>query len=183
MLIDALATILYGIPCDTNGHIAARGHVHTDMLACLLAHPYFSQPPPKSTGREQFGEPYAKTILEHWQPLIPPDDLMASVTQLTATTIAKACQHFVMSRMSISEMLIGGGGIYNTTLTQMLQDELTPLGVTLRRHDDVGISSTYKEAIAFALLGYARVCGIPNNMPTCTGARHPVVMGGIWHAS
>ena len=183
MIIDALMQMLFDQLYDAGGQIAARGQVHEPLLQAMLAEPYFQQAPPKSTGRERFGKAYTQALLAQWQSQLSAEDMIATATHFTAITIAEAYQRFVLPQMPLQEMIVGGGGVFNTTLMQSLQAQLSPLGIAVKRHEDFGIDSKYKEAIAFALLGYARKMGIPANIPSCTGAKHPVVLGGLWQIS
>ncbi len=180
MIIDALMEALFQQPYDVNGQMAQQGQMYQPMLDAMLAHPYFMLPPPKTTGREVFGKQYALRLLEQWKSKLEPQDIVATATYFTAFTIADAYSRFVLPRIPIEEVVVGGGGVLNSTLMRFLETELGKYGIGLKRHEDFDIDSKYKEAIAFALLGYARKMGISNNIPTCTGAHHSVVMGGIW---
>lgn len=182
MIIDALCQQGFQQPYDANGEIAARGQVHQGMLKALMAHPYLSLPPPKTTGRELFGENFTQSVVQQWESQVSWEDMIATVTLFTAQSIAEAYKRFVLPRIAVTQMVVGGGGVFNNTLITHLQDQLRPLGVEVKRHEDFGIDSKYKEAIAFALLGYARFIGLPNNIPACTGASHSVVLGGLWRA-
>ncbi len=164
---------------DKDGEIAARGTVNTQLLAELLAHPYFAQQPPKSTGRETFGREYVEKVLltALHAVQIAPEDLIATATALTAESIAAALRNFILPHGQLDVLILGGGGSYNPTLKRMLSERLPE--VPLRTHEDMGISSEAKEAIAFALLGHATLCGVPNNLPAATGASHPVILGKI----
>ena len=96
-------------------------------------------------------------------------------TALTAESIARVYYDFLPALPN--EVIIGGGCSYNATLKSMLAACLP--GVQVLTHEDRGISSEAKEAIAFALLAHATLCGVPNNVPSATGARHPVILGKI----
>lgn len=180
MMIDALMEALFGAPFDADGQVAGEGHIHQPMLDAMLANPYFNELPPKSTGRELFGKPYALTLLEQWRNQVSSEGIIATVTYFTAFTIAEAYKTFVLPKIPVQEIVLGGGGVMNQTLVRHLEDLLAPHGIQLKPHEAFGIPSKYKEAIAFALLGYARKTGIPSNIPSCTGASHPVILGGLW---
>jgi len=180
MVMDGFMQALLDKPFDADGKTAASGHVHHPMLVEMRDNAYFLQPPPKSTGREHFGRAYAQSLLDHWASNVSPADMVTTATHLTAITIMEAYQHFVLPKIPIKEMIVGGGGAYNRYLMQLLKESFSTLGITVKRHEDFGIPSKYKEAIAFALLGLARKFGIPGNIPSCTGATHPVVLGGLW---
>ncbi len=178
MVINALAERLTrgAQAYDIDGALAARGTVRDDLLARLMDHPYFRQAPPKSTGRETFGAHYAADIQQFLEWTCERvEDVIATVTALTAESIARAIRDFLPP--NIDAVILGGGGRYNPTLVRMLADRLP--GIALRAHEDYGIPSDAKEAIAFALLGHATLCGVPNNVPAATGAGHPVILGKI----
>jgi len=181
MVIDALVTLQTRgqDTFDKDGQRAARGKPCASLLNTLLEHPYFAQSPPKSTGREQFGLRYAESV---WlacknTPALSNDDLVATVTALTVESIARACEQFLLPHGTIDEIILGGGGSYNPTLRDMLAARLP--NIRLVTHEAYGISSDAKEAIAFALLGHATLCGVSANIPSATGATHPVILGKI----
>jgi anhydro-N-acetylmuramic acid kinase len=180
MVIDALVAHYSGgaESFDRDGRGAARGRVHAVLLEELLQHPYFAQSPPKSTGREEFGAAYAQTVLARCAAFgLSADDAIATVTALTAVSIVRAYQAYIAPIGAIDVLILGGGGSYNQALQAMLAERLP--GVSIHQHEDAGISGAAKEAIAFALLGHATLCGVPSNVPSVTGARHPVVLGTI----
>ncbi len=161
---------------DKDGQLARRGRVHRGLLEDLLRDPYYRQPPPKSTGRELFTEAYAASIWERGRRLgLSPEDLVATVTALTAHSIARAYRDFLPEYPQ--EVILSGGGAYNPTLVSMLREVLAPAQVRLS--DEVGLPADAKEAIAFAILAYETWHGRPGNLPEATGAHHRVVLGSI----
>jgi anhydro-N-acetylmuramic acid kinase len=111
-------------------------------------------------------------------------DAVATATALTAKSIAEAVKRFVLRtpnprRRAFQEMIVSGGGAKNLTLMAMLKEELAPLGLKLRSSDDFGLPLAAKEAVAFALLAYETWHRRPSNVPSATGAKHPVVLGKI----
>ncbi|MHB9025999.1 MAG: anhydro-N-acetylmuramic acid kinase [Armatimonadota bacterium] len=180
MLIDAMVRKHTGQQekYDHDGRRAAGGQVNERLLATLLEHPYYAQSPPKSTGRETFGSRYADQVYgEIGRAIKNGDDLIATITALTAESIARAYRDYLLPRGPIDEVILGGGGARNPTLRSMLMKRLP--GIPIRTHEHHGIPSDAKEAIAFALLGHATLCGAPANLPAATGAAHPVVLGMI----
>lgn len=156
--------------------IASSGVVSDSWLECLLSDEYYFLEPPKSTGREYFSPNYIENILR----MAPdePKDIIATVTALTAKTIAQAYERFIYPNVGIHEAVICGGGAYNKTLMKMLRTYL-PRHIDLTTCEDYGISNNFKEVMAFALLGYCTYYGIPNNLPCCTGAKKRVVLGKL----
>jgi anhydro-N-acetylmuramic acid kinase len=184
MVIDGLVARITDSreACDRNGHIAASGVVNQRLLNDLLAHSYFSAPPPKTTGRELFGMSYVnRLITKARERAISDNDLVAIATALTSESILRAYHDFVFPRMHVDEVILGGGGAQNPFLVGLLRHGL-PDDIHLLAHEDVGISSKAKEAIGFALLGWARLHNIPGNVPSATGASHQVLLGKIYQA-
>ncbi|TCC43204.1 anhydro-N-acetylmuramic acid kinase [Kribbella sindirgiensis] len=169
-LIDAVVTELTGRPFDADGVMAARGQVHEDLLGRLLAEPFYARPAPKSTGKELFNLAHLAQAMEGL-PVIPAEDLVATVTTLTARTVADAVR-----RYGGTEVVASGGGIRNPALMHLLADELE---VPVRTTDELGIPSAAKEAYAFAVLGFLTVHGLGGTVPSCTGAGHSSVLGSI----
>jgi len=161
---------------DRGGMLAGRGDVHEGLLKEMLRHPFFRRRPPKSTGREEFGQQYCEWLYgrARREGLLP-EDMVATATAFTAASIALAYQRF-LPRLP-DEMILCGGGAHNATLVRMLRQRLA--GVGIRATDEFGISVDAKEAVSFALLAYATIRGIANNIPTATGASEPVVLGKI----
>jgi anhydro-N-acetylmuramic acid kinase len=178
MVIDGVMRILSDGKrhFDRGGAMAARGHVHEGLLNEMLRHPFLRRRPPKSTGREQFGQAYCEWLhSEACKRRLSSEDMLATATAFTASTIATAYRRF-LPRMP-DEAILCGGGSHNATLVRMLQERLE--GVRIRSTDDFGISVDAKEAVSFAILAYATIHGVPNNVPSVTGADEPVVLGKI----
>ena len=171
MVIDQLAR-KGGNELDRDGAAAARGTVNEAALANALAHPYFTRHGPRSTGREEFGAPFATQLLADVKngggSL---DDAIATATALTVETIARALEGGPWT-----ELVIAGGGARNATLVARLK-ERTKLRV--RSADELGIPAEAREAVAFAILGAYRLRGEPNTLPRCTGASRAVAAGAI----
>ncbi|MES4908325.1 MULTISPECIES: anhydro-N-acetylmuramic acid kinase [unclassified Streptomyces] len=172
-LIDAAVLHLTGgrLDYDKDGAMAARGTVHGPLLDRLLAEPYYARPAPKTTGKELFHLPYLQAALAGLGPL-PADDVVATVTELTAATVADAVRS-----ARAGEVIASGGGTRNPTLLAALRRALG--AVPLRTSDELGLPSAAKEAYAFAVLGFLTAQGLAGTVPACTGARHPSVLGSI----
>lgn len=177
VLIDeAVRLLTNGVQTfDRDGQLGAAGQVDRELLAEWLQHPFFDQPPPKSTGREQWGPGEARGYVAQAQARsLSLEDTIATITALTARSIGLAYQQFLPR---VDEALIGGGGARNPTLMRMLRSELAP--IVVRPVDDFALSADAKEAVAFALMGYATLHGWPGNVPPATGAAQPVILGSI----
>ena len=182
MIIDAvISAMTHGEKTyDAGGEMAAKGRVCDALLELLKEEPYYSQPLPKTTGREHFGVQYTAKILDWWkQNPIPAEDLLATVTDLTAYSIADAYERYVLPKYQASEIIVGGGGSYNATLLGFMKKRFAPHGVAVRTQEDLGLSSDAKEAVAFALMADCCLRGKANTLPSVTGAQHPAVMGQV----
>ena len=178
MIIDRVATLITRgkKTYDDGGKMAASGNVAQKLLKEMLKHPFLRRRPPKTTGREQFGRQYTDPLYRTAiKKNIKPADVAATVTAFTAATIAAAYQRFLPQIPD--EIILCGGGSRNPTLVNMLQQQLKDANIRLM--DELGINSDAKEAISFAILAYATIKGIANNVPSATGARKPVVLGKI----
>lgn len=180
IMIDYCCNKFFDMPYDKDGKIAADGIVSETWLDCLLQDEYYLKLPPKTTGREYFSEKYIENALKiaPQMGLTDPKDIIATLTALTARSIADAYNRYVYPNVGIKEVVVGGGGAYNPTLMKFLRKYL-PKHIELKTHEDYGISNNFKEVMAFALLGYCTYYNIPNNLPSCTGARKRVVLGKI----
>lgn len=180
MMIDAsVSTLTKGRQrYDKNGEIAARGKVSPTMLSELMAHPFFVQTPPRTTGREMFGDTYTyELVAKYLARGLSPDDIVSTLTHFTAASIADSYRRFILPRQAVDEVVIGGGGSHNPTLLAMLRRELP--AIPIGTQEDLGFSSDAKEAVAFAILANEAISGHTNNLPAATGARVPVIMGKI----
>jgi anhydro-N-acetylmuramic acid kinase len=185
MIMDAVVTQLTGgkLTYDRGGRLAARGRVSAALLAECLKHPFIRRRPPKTTGREEFGEPFVNGFLTRArQRKLSPNDIVATATAFTAETIADAYRRFVFPRLTAAELarvqiILGGGGAKNPTLRRLLAERVPH--AELRTHEDFGIPDSAKEALAFAVLAHATLHGQPSNVIGSTGARRAVVLGKI----
>ena len=161
---------------DRDGEMAARGRVSQPLLDELMAHPYLRLNPPKTTGRELFGTQYGADVWKCGKDLKLSDvDILATVTAFTAESIAQSYRDFAPA--PIDEIFLAGGGAQNPALVQMIRTRLAPIAV--HQHAELGLSASPKEAVAFAVLAYETYHGRVGNLPSCTGARHAVLMGDI----
>ncbi|MGD9483268.1 anhydro-N-acetylmuramic acid kinase [Streptomyces sp. TRM70308] len=171
-LIDAAAHRASGgtARMDTDGARAARGRVHPGLLGRLLDEPYYRLPPPKSTGKERFHCGYLAERLP--TPAPAPDDVVATVTELTARLVADACHDHRVTRLAVS-----GGGARNPVLMGRVRALAAP--VTVTDSAVLGVPPRAKEAYLFALLGFLSAHGLPGNVPSATGARRPALLGSF----
>ncbi len=176
MIIDALASeFTRGRQhFDRDGQIAARGRLSSQLLDSLLAGPYYRRKPPKTAGREQYGVKFIGQLKKSGLSL---RDLMATATAFTASTIAVSVERFITPRMPVDELIVSGGGVHNRTLMGYLSSFLP--AVRIITSEEFGVGADAKEAVAFAVLAHETWRGRPANLPSATGAHHPVILGKI----
>jgi anhydro-N-acetylmuramic acid kinase len=186
MVVDRCMQQLYGKAFDRDGRVARSGRVLRAIVESVLREPYFPALPPKSCGREQFGEAFAARFLALCREAGATDaDVIATATALTAESVLDAYRRFVWPHLgqaaplARTEFVVAGGGAKNATLMAMLGAGLKPLGVKLRTMEELGVPAQAKEAVAFALLGWLRWHGLPGNVPAATGAKRAMVLGKV----
>lgn len=180
MVLDGLAQELLNLPCDRDGAVAARGQVHPVLLGALLDNPYFGQLPPKSTGREAFGQPYVARLLERAVQLeLSVEDMLATATELTARTVVRGLVQWMEQPANRSfrpsRVRVAGGGVRNRTLMRRLKALFAEHGLVLEKLPEAAA----REAVAFALFAYEAVLGRLNHAPEATGARRATILGTI----
>ena len=176
MVLDALANELFGVECDRNGHLSARGTVDPQLLAGLLDDEFYRQTWPKSTGREHYGPPYVSR-LQQQAASTDPHDIMRTAVELTAVTVAEAYEHLIRPRHRAQRFIASGGGVHNPTLWQALTDRLRP--IPLECSSEYGIDTDGKEALCFAVLAHETANGYPTGMPGVTGAWRAATLGSL----
>ncbi|MES4891489.1 anhydro-N-acetylmuramic acid kinase [Streptomyces sp. NPDC096012] len=171
-LLDAAVREFSGgrLAYDADGALAARGRADRGLLERLLTEPYYALPTPKTTGKELFHAGYlrASGLLDG----VRPEDALATLTELTARTVADAVRS-----VGATEVIASGGGMRNPVLAGTLRRLLA--GVPLRASDELGLPAAAKEAYAFAVLGFLTAHGLPGTDPRSTGARHARVLGSL----
>jgi anhydro-N-acetylmuramic acid kinase len=164
------------LPYDVDGKLAAAGHPDMVVVRELLAAPYFSAPPPKSTGRELFNTDYVMKLIARLRANGASDeDIIATAVHLTAESVGDAYKRFIAE--PVREVLVSGGGAKNPTLFAAIEKAAAPIRV--RHFDELFFDGEAKEAVAFALLGYLHVTNRPGNVPTATGARGRRILGKL----
>ncbi len=178
MVLDGLARRITSgrLQCDLDGQLSRQGTVLPELLANLLTHPFFALPPPRSAGREGFGEALVSWFWE--QHSDRPYDLIATALAFTVEATARAYESYVLPRFGTLEAVyVSGGGSRNPVLMQRFTERLAPLPV--RTLDTLGFPEGAKEAACFALLAAEHMVGTPSNVPSATGARRRVVLGKL----
>ena len=163
---------------DEAGGGAARGRVDERALGWAFGNEYFAKRAPKSTGREDFGQPFADELARRvTRNGGTRDDALATAIALTARTVADGLRRETPGGTTWRELIIAGGGARNPTLVSALRAAVAP--TPLRASDELGIPVTSREAVAFAILGAYRMQGKPNILSKATGASRAVSGGAI----
>lgn len=173
VLMDAWHQQHHGRRYDENGHWAASGKVDPGLLQTLLAHPFFSLPPPKSTGRETFNMRWLEAALNRQPRRLAPADVQATLLELTAITIAEG----ILSTDQAAVIYCCGGGAYNLQLMERLTYRVQPR--RLATTAELGLAPEWVEAAAFAWLAHRTLAGLPGNAMEVTGASGPRILGAI----
>ncbi len=182
-LIDAFARHAFEMAYDKNGDKARTGKIHAPLLQELLNDPYFSKPFPKSTGREYFHLPWVEAALKKISAPIAPQDILATLTELTAKTIATE----TLKHIQTGELILCGGGSHNLFLVERIQKNLANLSaqsadfIPVKSSKDFHVDPNMVEALGFAWLARQRIHLVPGNSPH-TGAKSLGILGGIWQA-
>ncbi len=179
VLIDQWCQWRLGLAYDAGGAIAARGQVQAALLARALSDPFYALPPPKSTGRDLFDEGWVMRWLGQadsgaWRD----EDVAATLTELTAVTAVQALKRHMPT---VRQLLVCGGGAYNTYMESRLR-ELLGTGVDVASSATAGVSPDRVEALAFAWLAQSLLSRQPGNLPAVTGAKGPRLLGAIYLA-
>jgi anhydro-N-acetylmuramic acid kinase len=166
---------------DRDAEMGREGCLLPPLLDELLADPYFRRPPPKSAGREQYGESYARRFLVWGRShRTRPADLVRTATMLTALSIADAFHRWILPRSRIQQLIVSGGGAHNPLIMAQIEAALPGMEILSSRH--LGVPEDAKEAFAFAILAYETFHGRAANLPGATGARRPAILGKVCHA-
>ncbi len=176
MVIDGLSRFYFGQMYDRDGRYASQGVVRAELLRSLARHPFLHRRPPKSTGREEFGNRYVREVMDlsrRFDPL----DVVATVTDFTAFSVYENYRVFVEEKSPFDELIVSGGGVHNHALMEKLRMYFG--GVRVCTVDELGVSSDAKEALCFAVLANETVSGNPTNLPRVTGARRKAILGKV----
>jgi anhydro-N-acetylmuramic acid kinase len=183
VLMDLWIARHLGQPYDADGAWAATGQVDEPLLAILLDEPFFEQPPPKSTGRDLFHAPWLDGKLAR-RPALAPADVQATLTRLTAVSIARAiadATHEGQTAQPAQAVYVCGGGAYNSVLLRELGHALGGT-IPVASTEELGVAPNRVEALAFAWLGYRFMRRQPGNLPAVTGAAGLRVLGALYPA-
>lgn len=183
MVMDALVRRYTGgrKGYDRNAEMASQGQLLPGLLRALLDDRYFSSAPPKTAGRELYGQAYVRTLLSHRDARrAKAEDVIRTATILTALSIVDAFHRFVAPKADVAELIVSGGGARNPLLMAQVESGLA--GVKVREAGELGIPADAKEAYAFAILAVETLRRRPSNVPGATGAKKAVILGKVCYA-
>jgi anhydro-N-acetylmuramic acid kinase len=191
MVIDGCMRRLYEREFDKGGVVGRLGRVLQDVVTKVMEEGYFSALPPKSCGREEFGEAFVSRFVGMCRRAgkdVRDEDVVTTATALTAASVVDGYRRFVWAHVGQKaplakvEFVVAGGGAKNDGLMGMLREGLEPLGVNVRLMEELGVPAQAKEGVAFALLAWLSWWGLPGNVPAATGAMRGVALGKVSYA-
>lgn len=175
VLLDLWHERHHGIPLDRDGSWGRGGCINQTLLAQLMRDPYFSEPPPKSTGRERFDAQWLMRHIDACGRDVSPQDVQATLVELTARSVAESLANW---GFTTGGLYTCGGGTHNRFLCERLGALLPRMRVASTA--ELGVDPDHVEAMAFAWLAHRTLQSLSGNLPAVTGARHPVILGGIY---
>jgi anhydro-N-acetylmuramic acid kinase len=161
---------------DHDGVLSSGGSVVESVVDFVFSHPFFQKPPPRSTGREDFGREYAAKLLERFSG-VPERDLLTSVLAVTARSIARTA---TVECVGVREVLLTGGGAKNPTLMRLTRESLA---IPVARAEHGVFAPSHHEPAAIALIAARTMAGLPSSLPKVTGARRACVLGHVAYPS
>ncbi len=178
VMIDMASQLFFHKPFDKNGELAAQGTPSQALLQQWLREPYYRRQPPKSTGRELFSADYFQRMIDQCRTLnLRAHDILATLTALTAESIAMQLRAFVLNRFPVDEVFVAGGGAENPTLMRYLRSSLEKLSVVrVSKQSELEtctIPAKAKEAVLFATLGNEFLSGRSASLAT------PAILGKL----
>jgi len=178
MIVDNLTKKSFNRNFDKHGKIASSGKVNFDLLNRLKKNNYFSKKPPKSCGRENFGEEFVSKILNWAKKLrMKPEDIINTVSELSVWSIFDAYEKFVKPKIKLNQILLCGGGAHNKYFLKRLKLLFHPIKVISVQ--ELGVDPDFLEAISFAILANQTIEGKPVSFKKTTGAKKSGVLGKI----
>lgn len=177
VMIDHVMRVKFGRPYDKDGATARGGKVDEKLMEKFRNHDYFKRPIPRSAWRLDFGSSYADAFIAEYKHL-PPEDLVATVTEFAAYSITRSITDNVKTLDEIPVIMASGGGTRNAYLMERLATYM-PKSLRLARSDEFGVPAAFKEAIKFAALAHATINGLANNIPAASGATRFGILGKL----
>lgn len=174
-LLDEAYLKIFNNGFDHNGNLALKGNIDRDLVTTWLNQAYFIQPPPKSTGRDQFGLNWLNTYMKYAD-RYNNEDILATLSYFTAQSVFQGCEEFINSN-NVSKLIVSGGGAHHMCIMKFLNNLFSPIEVVPSSKFNISVDS--KEALGFAIFAVANIKEIPSNLPSVTGAHKSVILGKI----
>ncbi len=183
--IDRAMLEYFGRPFDEDAQVARQGNLIRPLMTAILSLPYYDKSLPKSTGRDDFSDKSLFSLVAKYAKDCSKEDVITTLTHVTASSMAIAYKKFIIPKVGkVDKIVFSGGGVYNQGLMNLFGAywQAHELGDFPEAYypEDYGIPNKAKEALGFAWLGWAKWHGLPNNVPSCTGANAPVSAGLIY---
>lgn len=176
MMINRAMEILYDKSYDASGLIAKSGNLINELFDEIISHAYLSKLPPKSCGREQFGNEYTESLIKKYE-YEKKEDIIHTISKASSYTMIDAIKKFVLPKYEIDELIVAGGGIHNDFVMNELKIDLEPIKVLTT--SDLNLDSDFKEALAFIILGNQTMHKKHATLKSTTGAKNPTITGSI----
>lgn len=176
-LIDEGAELLFGADRDDNGVFSSKGKIEEKLFKQLMNHPFIHKPPPKSSGRHEFGREYLTQLLKNY-PDIPPENFLRTLVAFTAKSVSVNITKHLKFPPENSRLVLAGGGAHHPLLLQDLRKYVAIKEIILS--GEAGPDPDWKEALLIAVLAVARIKNLPANMIGVTGAAKETVLGRVF---
>lgn len=174
MMINEACQLLCNMAYDKDGLIASNGKIIEKMYDEIYRHPYFNQNYPKSTGRELFGSEYTIKMIKKYK-VYPKEDLIHTLSIITVDSIVDSYHKLIQA--PVDELILCGGGAHNHFIRNEISKKMPDTKVIML--EDLGYSSSYKEALAFVILANQTLHRLPSNVKSATGAKSYKILGQI----
>lgn len=184
MIIDKMALEITGgrMKYDKNAKLALAGKISPKLFEVMSSHPYLKKAPPKSTGREEFGDDYACSLIDYCRKnSIGPNDMIRTAAEFTAFCIIESIKKFVIKKRTPAKtyLVCAGGGAENPLLLSLLKKGLATFNVETIKSRDMNVDSKSKEALLMAILANETIYGGASNVPSATGAKRRIICGSV----
>jgi anhydro-N-acetylmuramic acid kinase len=178
ILIDRLMQNYFNTAFDRSGRISRKHSPDRKLLSKMMRHSFIVRKPPKTTGREEFGDAYVEKVMQWGKALkLKPEQVLSTVTEFTAGSIAKNYDLHIRRHHKLDRIIVSGGGVHNPEIMKRLRSSIP--GCVIETSDVYGIPPDCKEAVAFAFFANETVAGIPSHIPGVTGAKTSGILGKI----